>query len=192
MKLIQFHMIQIFSKSSDEIGIVLCGSEDTANPLYKEGKSYYENIKVLSDMKPSSWDMAKMAGEEIRTSTCDGDLLDALGVALDLIHQQVEQGTVYGKTKILVVSGFYSPCRTSKSVEQAFISALKDKQTELYIIGSSFTDSYSIKDEKPEVKEAELVAQRIVEHVSVSSFQFCIRNLNFSYYACSFVSKESL
>ena len=103
-----------------------------------QGKSRYQHVNVLCEMNQVSWELAKIADKELKTTSCCGDWMDALAIALDVIHKAIEAGTEYEKTQIVLFSPFCSPFITSAKTESAFIDALITRETELLVVSSIF------------------------------------------------------
>lgn len=159
-------MLQIFLNSSDEIGIVLFGCEETKNELFKEGKSFYKHVAVLNDMNKANWDMAKSINERVFEPTkYHGDWIDALSVSLDLIQQRVQAGMVYEKTQVVVITDFESPCNSTRENERLIKTALLNQHTSLYFINSNLKQQTEHEDVNKSVKEGALVSTRLIENV---------------------------
>ena len=139
------------------------GSEETDNPLLKD-KSMYENISILSDMKSASWEMAKIVDQQLRTTKCHGDWMEALALALNIIHSRTEEGADYNKTQIVFFSPFESPFTSSEETESECISTILQQQTELVFIDSE--GSSETKFEAPRNK----VVARFIEEVIIIEF----------------------
>lgn len=150
----------------DEIGIVLFGTEDTNNPLFKGGNSlFYKNIVVLDDMNKASWIMAKTVEEApFEPSNVHGDWIEALQVSLNLIQQRIQVGVVYEKTQIVVITDFESPSQT-KDKERFIVSSIKDLSTILYFINSSLKQETVDAVEQQENNSGALFAKYLVENV---------------------------
>lgn len=82
-------MFQILAQSKDELGLILVGSEDTNNPLFEDGQSY-ENIEIVHTLELANWSMVHTLSKYQKCTTTEGDWLDALIVAADLIKTEAE------------------------------------------------------------------------------------------------------
>lgn len=153
-------LLQIFLKEQDDFGLVLCGSETTQNRLFKETNSHYKHINVLADMQLATWDLIKSVEREMGKPTdYTRDWMDALSVALDMIEQRVEAGVLYEELRILVLTDFDQPVRSSKRTEEAYIAALNERGTRLFFIN----DEEPIKSESN--NPSRMVAQRLISQV---------------------------
>ena len=119
-----------------------------------------------------------IVNENVRTNNCDGDWMDALGVALDIIHTAVNEGASYERNQILFFTAFESPSKISGKTQQAYISALSSKKTELVFIGSNVTD------EKPstEMNQSEIAACDLVNKVRDTSFTLSAENKEIKFF----------
>lgn len=81
-------VFQILSQSKDELGLILVGSEDTNNPL-EDGQSY-GNIEIVHTLQLATWNMVHTLSKYKKCTTTEGDWLDALIVAADLIKTEAE------------------------------------------------------------------------------------------------------
>lgn len=98
--------------------------------------------------------------------------MDALGVALDVIHTTVElKGTDYNNTTIVYFTAFDSPSRISKKSQQAYIAALSSKRTKLFFIGSNVNEA-SLALGKGNFNQSELTALHLVDEVSFPNLKF--------------------
>lgn len=100
----------------------------------------------------------------VRTNNCDGDWMDALGVALDLIHNQTKTEEQFEKTEIFFFTAFESPFKSSGGTIQAYLTALQDKKTELVFVGSNVTEEL-LEDGEGKLSKGELIAYRIFQKV---------------------------
>ena len=167
-----FYCPQIFANHCGEIGIVLFGTEETNNPLYKGGNSlFYKHIVVLDDMNKASWAMAKTVDENpFEPSNQHGDWIEALQVSLNLIQQKIQAGVFYEKTQIVVITDFESPCQT-RDKERFILSSIQDLTTTLFFINSS------LKQENVEQNSGALFAKFLMENV-------IYLNLSFNLFKC--------
>ena len=152
---------QIFIDNQDDIAIVLCGSETTKNSLFK-GKQQYQNINVLCELSKVDWKLAEMVKEEIKTTSCCGDWVDALAIALDIIRMAIEVGTEYEKTQIVLFSPFESPFMTSNATESAYVNAIVKEKTELLVISSNLDGG------SKSLTDGGKVALRLIEQVRIT------------------------
>lgn len=149
---------QIFINNAiDDVAVILSGSDKTQNSLD------YKNIQVLKNMEKVSWETAKLVNETVQTKNCEGDWMDALGVALDLIHRKVKAGNVYSSIQIIFFTAFESPFKTSERTQKAYISALLAEHTSLFIVGSNINQEMLENEEK--MSKGELTACQLIQEV---------------------------
>jgi len=70
--------------------------------------------------------------------------MDAMAVALDIIHVTMEAGAEYEKTQIVLFSPFDSPFVASDETESAIVSALTERETELLVVSSIFDEGSTL------------------------------------------------
>ena len=154
------YFFQIFvNNANDDVAIILCGSNKTQNSLD------YKNIHVLRTMEKVSWEAAKFVNESIQSQKCEGDWMDALGVALDLIHRKVKAGNVYGSVQIIFFTPFESSFKTSERTQKAYVSALLAGNTSLFFVGSNLNQNLLENEEK--MSKGELTAFQLIQEVSI-------------------------
>lgn len=116
-------------------------------------------------MDKVSWEAAKLVNEVVRTKNYDGDWMDALGVALDLVHRKVTAGNIYDSIQIIFFTAFESSFKTSERTQNAYASALVAEKTSLFIVGSNI-DEESLEDEK-KMSKGELTAYQLIQEVTL-------------------------
>lgn len=116
-------------------------------------------------MEKVSWEAAKSVNESIQSQKCEGDWMDALGVALDLIHRKVKAGNVYGSVQIIFFTPFESPFKTSERTQKAYVSALLAGNTSLFFVGSNLNLKLLENEEK--MSKGELTAFQLIQEVSI-------------------------
>ena len=163
----------------------MSGSYETNNPLFK--LKAYENIEILDSLKKATWDLAKTAGKRVKVSNYQGNWMDSLTVALDLINRREKDGGQYQQTQIVLFSNLMAPFNKEKETIKLLTESLFEKDTtELLVIGSNITEEL-LKDkdaDSGELTDGELVAKQILDKVtdSMSYFmQSCIK-VFFSHY----------
>ncbi|CAL9759832.1 unnamed protein product [Musa acuminata subsp. burmannicoides] len=83
MLFVIFPFLQLIFSKSDEVGIVLFGTEDTNNELEKEVGGY-EHVAVLRDIRVVD-DDAVVVLKNLPKGTFPGDFLDAIVVGMDML-----------------------------------------------------------------------------------------------------------
>ena len=63
----------MFSESKDEVSLILCGTDATANDLASAG--IYQHISVARRLEPVSWNLLKFVEEDIKPSDATGDCM---------------------------------------------------------------------------------------------------------------------
>ena len=76
-------LFQILVNSKDEVAVILLGSYVTRNSLN------YENIEVTHSLALPSWDMVQFVND-LKGTTVNGDWLDAVVVAMDVLKKETE------------------------------------------------------------------------------------------------------
>lgn len=117
-------------------------------------------------MEQVNWDLVKLVDEVIEPTKNEGDWLDALGVALDLIHTNLEAGADYQTTQIIYFTSFGSAFRCTEKTLKAYIAALLDKKIGMYFVGSNVTEDM-LGDKKEKMSKAELIAFELVQRVNL-------------------------
>ncbi|XP_058104657.1 ATP-dependent DNA helicase 2 subunit KU80 isoform X2 [Magnolia sinica] len=97
----------IYNKS-DEVGIVLFGSEDTDNALTKEVGGY-EHVVVLRHIKVIDGDMVDALQKLPRGTAC-GDFLDAIVVGMDMLIKKFGP-TNKGKQRLCLITNAQYPTK---------------------------------------------------------------------------------
>ena len=114
-------------------------------------------------MEKVNWEAAKLVNETVQTKNFEGDWMDALGAALDLIHRKVKAGNAYGSIQIIFFTAFESPFKTSERTQKAYISALLAENTSLFIVGSNLNQELLEHEEK--MSKGELTAFQLIQEV---------------------------
>jgi len=76
-------MFQIIGKFKDEVALILLGSDETENSLN------YKRIKVTHSLALPSWEMVQFV-DDLKGTTVNGDWLDAVVVAMDVLKKETE------------------------------------------------------------------------------------------------------
>ncbi|XP_012083570.1 ATP-dependent DNA helicase 2 subunit KU80 isoform X2 [Jatropha curcas] len=97
----------IYSKS-DEVGVVVFGTEDTDNELTTEVGGY-ENVVVLRKIKVVDGDLVE-ALQQLPQGTVPGDYLDAIVVGMDMLIKKY-QLTNKGKKRLCLITDARNPTK---------------------------------------------------------------------------------
>ena len=81
-------MFQILGSVKDEVALILLGSDETGNSLN------YRNIKVTHPLALPSWEMVQFVND-LKGTTVNGDWLDAVVVAMDVLKKETEYVQYY-------------------------------------------------------------------------------------------------
>ena len=76
-------MLQILGNFKDEVALILLGSKETENSLN------YKNIKLTHSLALPSWEMVQFVND-LEGTTVNGDWLDAVVVAMDVLKKESE------------------------------------------------------------------------------------------------------
>jgi ATP-dependent DNA helicase 2 subunit 2 len=79
-----FLILKLRYNQKDEIGVILVGTKETRNQLNTSYQNQYKNITVLQDIKQTNIDLFKSI-EDLEEGNANGDLLDSLIIATDMI-----------------------------------------------------------------------------------------------------------
>ncbi|KAK3876763.1 hypothetical protein Pcinc_018476 [Petrolisthes cinctipes] len=121
-------------KCRDEVGVVLFGTSQTNNDLASGDQ--YQNISVLQRPKVVDWNLINEVEELSVTGNCSGDWLDALVVALDLLHDP--QNARFSGRKIVLMTDFSGEFSDDQTT--SIISGLKNQDIDLSVIGPDIDD----------------------------------------------------
>jgi len=81
-------MFQILGNFKDETALILLGSDETENNLN------YKRIKVTHSLALPSWEMVQFVND-MKGTTVNGDWLDAVVVAMDVLKKETEYVNYY-------------------------------------------------------------------------------------------------
>jgi len=85
---LKLFLSQVFGKSkTTDVGVVVLGSENSKYTI--DENVSYNNITVVRDLQPPSWGMVEdVTGGHERSTTCGGDILEAIIVAMSLLRDK--------------------------------------------------------------------------------------------------------
>ncbi|XP_071503293.1 X-ray repair cross-complementing protein 5-like [Diadema antillarum] len=127
---------KVLAESKDEIALLLFGTPGTANRLSDEG---YENITEERPFKMADLDFIQHIRTNIHPSPVSGDCIDALVVAMDMIHTAIsDKGAKFTQNRIILFSDLGGEFADDK-LEQV-IGGLKSMKTEVNHIGLQFEE----------------------------------------------------
>ncbi|KAF5466965.1 hypothetical protein F2P56_016842 [Juglans regia] len=93
---------------SDQVGIILFGTEDTKNELTREVGGY-EHVVVLQDTKVVDGDLVE-ALQQLPLGTFNGDFLDAIIVGMDILIKKFGE-TDKKKKRLCLITNALSPVK---------------------------------------------------------------------------------
>ncbi|XP_030843748.1 X-ray repair cross-complementing protein 5 [Strongylocentrotus purpuratus] len=125
---------KVFAESKDEIALILFGTPGSAN------KMDYDNITVERPFRLADLDLIQHIRSNIQASTESGDFVDALIVAMDLIHDATsEKASKFTKNRIILFSDLGGEFADDKL--QNVTHSLKAMKTEVNMIGLPFDNT---------------------------------------------------
>mgnify|MGYP000088099099 CR=1 FL=1 len=114
-----------------EVGLVLVGTDGTDNQL-NESLGDYEHVTVSQRLDAAdSSELLNKIQKEVVASSSDGDYVDALIVALEMLEERCSNGK-YTRTVAIVTPG-----KSPFSVEDDHINQIKDQLTDSELIFAS-------------------------------------------------------
>jgi len=119
---------KLFSeKCRDYVGIVAFGTDETNNDLATDDQ--YQHISVLQRPRLVDWQSAE-AAEALPRGSSAGDWLDAMVVAMDLLH---DGGDIYSSKKLVLMTDFSADFNDDNV--KLITDALRKQGIELTVIG---------------------------------------------------------
>ncbi|XP_071549630.1 X-ray repair cross-complementing protein 5 [Panulirus ornatus] len=115
-------------KCRDRVGIVLFGTNGTSNHLSQADQ--YQHITVMRELQTVDWEVIAKV-DQFPYGNTSGDWLDALVVAMDLLHDP--DGEQFSSKKIVLFTDFSGEFSDDQTLK--IISGLKNQGIELSIIG---------------------------------------------------------
>ncbi|XP_020219252.1 ATP-dependent DNA helicase 2 subunit KU80 isoform X1 [Cajanus cajan] len=111
----------------DEVGIVLFGTEDTDNELTSEVGGY-QHVVVLKDIKVVDGDIVE-ALQQLPRGKNDGDFLDAVIVAMDMLIKKFGE-TNKGKKRMCLITNAQYPIKESyKGTKEEQVTTIAKQMT---------------------------------------------------------------
>ncbi|KFD73024.1 hypothetical protein M514_00155 [Trichuris suis] len=131
---------RIFAESSDEVALLLFGSDASNNPYVELGKAAYQNISLASELKTVDWDLFESVCQ-LQDTKCgaDVDFCRALTVAATYLVQAT-QAKRFAQRSIVLLSCFSAHVTT---LDTALLETLTDARLELAVIGPDESDTRS-------------------------------------------------
>ncbi|XP_071804212.1 X-ray repair cross-complementing protein 5-like isoform X1 [Asterias amurensis] len=125
---------KLFAESKDEVGLVLFGTEGTANHLSDDG---YKNITEARPVAPVNLDLIKHIKTDIKPGPQSADYVDALIVAMDLL-KMLTPNKKFTSLRLLLFSDLEGQFSDDKL--QTVIAGLKNMKVQVNFIGPKFED----------------------------------------------------
>ncbi len=133
---------KIFQSSKDEISLILYGTNETANDLWTSKSDQYTHIVMARPLSEVDWKLLEYV-QKINSTLLDGDVLDALTVAIDHLHNQSLK-CKYKERRIILFTDYSSPSNDNNIGE--IQDALKSDEIRLDIINPFNDQASSIED----------------------------------------------
>lgn len=137
---------KMFQSSKDDVGLVLFGTNETANDLWDGKSDHYTHINVARPLSEVDWALLEFIQKKVHTTNIETDLFDALTVAADHLHSQAEKRK-YTEKRIIIFSD-YSTLSEDQNVDE-ITDALKNDSIRLDIV-SPF-DELNDNDDEDEI-----------------------------------------
>ncbi|CAH8832536.1 unnamed protein product [Trichobilharzia szidati] len=109
---------KFFAESKDQVAFILCGSDATDNAL-ADDEGNFQNISVIFSLNPISWSLLELLTPNLLSSST-ADVVDAIMVAADHLHNHCKNKKGLKEKHILLVSNLCGPvdeCDISKLTE---------------------------------------------------------------------------
>ena len=116
---------KILGSLKDEAALILLGSDETGNSLN------YRNIKVTHSLALPSWEMVQFVND-LKGTTVNGDWLDAVVVAMDVLKKETEKKKFSNK-KLVLLSNLHAAVSNDKI--DIIINAVKHEELNFIVIG---------------------------------------------------------
>jgi ATP-dependent DNA helicase 2 subunit 2 len=116
---------KILGSLKDEVALILLGSDETGNSLN------YRNIKVTHSLALPSWEMVQFVND-LKGTTVNGDWLDAVVVAMDVLKKETEKKKFSNK-KLVLLSNLHAAVSNDKI--DIIINAVKHEELNFIVIG---------------------------------------------------------
>ncbi|KAF7709735.1 X-ray repair cross-complementing protein 5 isoform X2 [Silurus meridionalis] len=111
-KVIQkFIQRQVFAENKNELGLILFGTDNTKNPLAKDGQ--YQNICIHRHLMMADFELLEDIEHNLQPGSQHADWLDALVVSMDLLQKETI-GKKYEKLNIAVLTDLNTPTCTDQ------------------------------------------------------------------------------
>mmetsp|Transcript_46476 Transcript_46476/g.104994 ORF Transcript_46476/g.104994 Transcript_46476/m.104994 type:complete len:749 (+) Transcript_46476:235-2481(+) len=130
---------KILQSKQNEIGVVLFGTDDTANPLASAGTGY-EHVTVLADLVRPQVALLSTLDTQIETGSDAADLIDGLVVSVDLIVRRIGKKK-YLKTVYLITAA-EDPIENPDDLD-ATVQHMIDQEVNLVVVGIDFKHTTS-------------------------------------------------
>ncbi|CDW54278.1 X-ray repair cross-complementing protein 5 [Trichuris trichiura] len=131
---------RIFAESSDEVALLLFGSDASNNPFVELGKAEYQNVSLASELKTVDWDLFESVCS-LPSTKCgpDVDFCRALTVAATYLVQAT-QAKRFAQRSLVLLSCFSVHITV---LDRDLLETLIDGKLELAVIGPDHSDSGS-------------------------------------------------
>jgi len=143
---------KLLHPKQDEMGLVLCGTQDTSNDLNSELGEGYENISVRRAIAKPDLDMLEDV-DNIVSEPAEGDVISALLVAMGMVKDRVKK--LKFQKRIFLITDAAGEIVDDEDAFEQIVSGIIEDDYKINIIGIGFSDVDDDDDEeiKPEKKE---------------------------------------
>ncbi|OMJ72727.1 hypothetical protein SteCoe_28760 [Stentor coeruleus] len=128
---------KLLLSKSHEVGIVLMGSEDTANEL-AENYGGYEHVSIIQEMDVPTLDSMIMVSA-LESSNQTGDILDAIVVAVNMIENKI--GKKKFKKRMFILTDGNCTANAPDQL-QDIIDQINIQEIRVNVIGIGFGEEY--------------------------------------------------
>ena len=186
---------KMFQTSKDELGLILVGTRDTANPLWDGSSDHYSHVTVARQLSPVDWKLLDFIQNNISVSNVQGDILDGLLVASDHFHEDTNKCKAFKEKRIFILTDFGSGTEEDDKLDvickglfkhnirvdviSPFSEFLVDErdQSNSHPPGSSNDDANKaannfVKQMTPEQRETQLLLRKICEATEGALYSF--------------------
>jgi ATP-dependent DNA helicase 2 subunit 2 len=151
---------KLFAESKDEVALVLFGTEDMGNELS------YSNVTVARPLGPVDWHLLKYIENDIKQGTSPADFVDAIVVAMDHIHKNLQGKKGFTSKRIVLFSNVSN--EFSDDQLNDIIGSLKEDSIEFDVIGPNLDDD-SDNNDKPKSLQQK-TGEKLLRHMLNNDF----------------------
>jgi ATP-dependent DNA helicase 2 subunit 2 len=125
---------RLFASGKDEFALILFGTPDTDNPMFKDDVSdSYRHVTIAREMGVADLDFVRYLNSQIAPGNTDADFVDALVVAMDHLHKTTQGKRL--KPKLLMFTDCGSPAKCDSKQFDTIIRGLQQLEVQIKVIG---------------------------------------------------------